>query len=139
MDYCRRSITGPLLYSGDLSNDELDTRINERDFINSKENSKNNSITETKRDKMKRKNVKLENISPSSKIPKRESNNSSKNESTNKMVKKKPFITLLEGVVFVISGYENPYRSELRSKALSMGARYKANWNSECTHLMYVF
>lgn len=126
------------MYSGDLSDDELDTRINERDFINSKENSKQNSTTETKREKTKGKNVELEKTSQSLKISKWESSISSEKDSINKTVKKKPFHRLLEGVVFVISGYQNPYRSELRSKALSMGARYKANWNSECTHLMYV-
>jgi len=48
----------------------------------------------------------------------------------------KPFDHLLDGVIFAISGYENPYRSNLRSKALEMGAIYKNNWNQTCTHLM---
>lgn len=50
----------------------------------------------------------------------------------------RPFGNLMAGVVFVISGYENPLRSELRNKALAMGARYEANWNHNCTHLMLV-
>lgn len=48
----------------------------------------------------------------------------------------KPFSELLRGVVFAMSGYENPYRSNLRSKAMEMGAMYKNNWDQSCTHLM---
>jgi len=48
----------------------------------------------------------------------------------------KTFDHLLDGVVFAMSGYENPYRSMLRSKALEMGAVYKNNWDQSCTHLM---
>uniref|UniRef100_A0A4P6DA16 Putative dna repair protein panstrongylus lignarius n=1 Tax=Rhodnius prolixus TaxID=13249 RepID=A0A4P6DA16_RHOPR len=51
----------------------------------------------------------------------------------------RPFGNLMAGVVFVISGYENPLRSELRNKALAMGARYEANWNHNCTHLICAF
>lgn len=53
-----------------------------------------------------------------------------------KNLKRKPFNKLLEGAVFVISGYQNPFRGELRSKALKMGAKYKADWDDSCTHLM---
>nr|CAH7731728.1 unnamed protein product [Callosobruchus chinensis] len=52
---------------------------------------------------------------------------------------KKPFYKLLEGVVFVISGIPNPDRSEIRSKALEMGAKYKPDWDSSCTHLICAF
>lgn len=48
----------------------------------------------------------------------------------------KPFNRLLEGVVLVISGYQNPLRGELRNKAMSMGSKYKADWDNNCTHLM---
>jgi len=48
----------------------------------------------------------------------------------------KPFSELMNNVVFVMSGYENPYRSNIRSKALEMGAKYKHNWDQSCTHLM---
>lgn len=48
----------------------------------------------------------------------------------------KPFSELLNDVIFTMSGYENPYRSNLRSKALEMGAIYKNNWDHSCTHLM---
>ncbi|XP_026804759.1 DNA repair protein XRCC1 [Rhopalosiphum maidis] len=51
----------------------------------------------------------------------------------------KPFSELLNNVVFVMSGYENPYRSNIRSKALEMGARYKRNWDLSCTHLICAF
>lgn len=48
----------------------------------------------------------------------------------------KPFSELLKGVIFSMSGYQNPYRSNLRSKALEMGAIYKNNLDRSCTHLM---
>uniref|UniRef100_A0A069DW05 Putative dna repair protein n=1 Tax=Panstrongylus megistus TaxID=65343 RepID=A0A069DW05_9HEMI len=53
--------------------------------------------------------------------------------------KERPFGNLMAGVAFVISGYENPLRSELRNKALAMGAKYEANWNRNCTHLICAF
>lgn len=54
---------------------------------------------------------------------------------TNEMVKK-PFNELLQGVTIVISGIQNPMRANLRTMALSMGAKYKADWDAGCTHLM---
>lgn len=71
----------------------------------------------------------------------------------------KPFGKLLEGVVLVISGiqvsylnlryfkrqfsnidciifFQNPDRADIRDKAIRMGARYKPDWDSTCTHLM---
>lgn len=51
--------------------------------------------------------------------------------------KAQAFGSLMSHVVFVLSGYENPQRSELREKATEMGARYSAKWDSNCTHLMY--
>lgn len=49
------------------------------------------------------------------------------------------FSRLLEGVVFVLSGFVNPERSTLRSQALEMGAQYKPDWNSDCTLLICAF
>ncbi|KAL6137666.1 hypothetical protein ACLB2K_062955 [Fragaria x ananassa] len=46
---------------------------------------------------------------------------------------------LLEGVVFVLSGFVNPERSILRSRALEMGAEYQPDWNSDCTLLVCAF
>ena len=43
-----------------------------------------------------------------------------------------------KGVVISLSGFQNPLRSELREKALEMGAEYKPDWEKGCTHLMYV-
>ncbi|KAJ9584604.1 hypothetical protein L9F63_021046 [Diploptera punctata] len=51
----------------------------------------------------------------------------------------KPFDHLLEDVVLVISGYQNPLRSNLRTMALEMGARYRSDWDSSCTHLICAF
>ncbi|XP_059640884.1 DNA-repair protein XRCC1 isoform X2 [Cornus florida] len=49
------------------------------------------------------------------------------------------FPKLLEGVVFVLSGFVNPERSVLRSQALEMGAEYQPDWNSDCTLLVCAF
>lgn len=51
----------------------------------------------------------------------------------------KPFNKLLENVVLVISGIQNPDRGNLRSQALAMGAKYKSDWDSSCTHLICAF
>lgn len=42
----------------------------------------------------------------------------------------------MDKVVFVLSGFVNPLRSDLRDKALKMGAKYKPDWDSSCTHLV---
>lgn len=49
------------------------------------------------------------------------------------------FSKLLDGVVFVLSGFVNPERSILRSQALEMGAKYQPDWNSNCTLLICAF
>ncbi|KAK7325191.1 hypothetical protein VNO77_29347 [Canavalia gladiata] len=49
------------------------------------------------------------------------------------------FNKLLEGVVFVLSGFVNPERSMLRSRAMEMGAEYQPDWNSDCTLLVCAF
>ncbi|KAB1218604.1 DNA repair protein XRCC1 [Morella rubra] len=49
------------------------------------------------------------------------------------------FSKLLEGVVFVLSGFVNPDRGILRSQALEMGAEYQPDWNSDCTLLVCAF
>ncbi|XP_037038333.1 DNA repair protein XRCC1 [Bradysia coprophila] len=51
----------------------------------------------------------------------------------------KPFHRLLEGVVLVISGIQNPARANIRQQALDMGAKYKADWEASCTHLICAF
>lgn len=52
---------------------------------------------------------------------------------------RKIFSKLLEGVVFVLSGFANPERGILRSKAVEMGAEYQPDWNSGCTLLICAF
>lgn len=47
-----------------------------------------------------------------------------------------PFHRLMDGVVFVLSGFQNPFRGELREKALEMGAKYRPDWTPDSTHLM---
>lgn len=48
----------------------------------------------------------------------------------------KEFGKLMDKVVFVLSGFQNPYRAELREKALEMGAQYRPDWGRGCTHLV---
>ena len=43
---------------------------------------------------------------------------------------------VFKGVIFALSGFQNPLRSELRDKALKLGAKYRPDWTDECTHLM---
>jgi len=50
-----------------------------------------------------------------------------------------PFSDLLKGVVFTISGFQNPLRGQIRQKALEMGAKYTGDWNNSCTHLICAF
>ncbi|XP_060756530.1 DNA repair protein XRCC1 isoform X2 [Neoarius graeffei] len=50
-----------------------------------------------------------------------------------------PFNRIMEGVVFVLSGFQNPFRGELRDKALSMGAKYRPDWSPDSTHLICAF
>ncbi|KAM3829385.1 DNA repair protein XRCC1 isoform 4-T4 [Vipera latastei] len=49
------------------------------------------------------------------------------------------FQQLLQGTVFVLSGFQNPFRSELRDKALEMGAKYRPDWTPDSTHLICAF
>ncbi|KAJ8034925.1 DNA repair protein XRCC1 [Holothuria leucospilota] len=51
----------------------------------------------------------------------------------------KRFDEIMKGVTFVLSGYQNPYRGEIRDKGLKMGAKYEANWGPGCTHLICAF
>nr|XP_044989955.1 DNA repair protein XRCC1 isoform X2 [Jaculus jaculus] len=46
---------------------------------------------------------------------------------------------ILQGVVVVLSGFQNPFRSELRDKALELGARYRPDWTPDSTHLICAF
>ncbi|KAH8264754.1 hypothetical protein KR044_013429 [Drosophila immigrans] len=54
-------------------------------------------------------------------------------------IKYAPFNQLLRGVVLVISGIQNPDRADLRAKAVALGAKYKADWEPGCTHLICAF
>ena len=48
----------------------------------------------------------------------------------------KEFRKLMSKVTFVLSGFQNPYRGQLRDKAMEMGATYKPDWGKGCTHLV---
>ncbi|CAI8025125.1 DNA repair protein XRCC1 [Geodia barretti] len=45
----------------------------------------------------------------------------------------------MSGVVFSLSGFKNPFRTELREKMVEMGASFTPDWNSSCTHLICAF
>ncbi|XP_014380579.1 DNA repair protein XRCC1 isoform X2 [Alligator sinensis] len=49
------------------------------------------------------------------------------------------FERLLQDVVLVLSGFQNPFRAELRDQALAMGARYRPDWTPDSTHLICAF
>ncbi|XP_037804905.1 DNA repair protein XRCC1-like [Penaeus monodon] len=53
--------------------------------------------------------------------------------------KTEPFASLMKDVVFVMSGYQNPQRSNLRDMMLDMGAKYKQDWEPSCSHLICAF
>ncbi|KAL0984788.1 hypothetical protein UPYG_G00146890 [Umbra pygmaea] len=50
-----------------------------------------------------------------------------------------PLNKIMEGVVFVLSGFQNPFRGDLRDKALAMGAKYRPDWTPDATHLICAF
>uniref|UniRef100_A0A7N8XV86 DNA repair protein XRCC1 n=1 Tax=Mastacembelus armatus TaxID=205130 RepID=A0A7N8XV86_9TELE len=75
---------------------------------------------------------------------KKESQSKSKPEPKQQKAKSKvaqqiPFKQIMEGVVFVLSGFQNPFRGELREKALDMGAKYRPDWTPDSTHLICAF
>lgn len=92
-----------------------------------------NNLPKKKKEAKPEKSPAPKNINSTKKLEDDKKSNDSKDKFS---VARKPFNRLLEDVTFVISGYQNPLRAELRSKAVQMGAKYKANWDSTCTHLM---
>lgn len=86
----------------------------------------NPSTSKTVNNNKAKPNKKMENESKTKKEKPREKPNSNM----------KPFNELLCSVTIVISGIQNPDRAHIRSKALEMGAKYKADWDRSCTHLM---
>ncbi|XP_029928636.1 DNA repair protein XRCC1 isoform X2 [Myripristis murdjan] len=84
--------------------------------------------------------------SPAQKTPEKKRESQSKPEPKPKQHKAKsqsteqvPFNRIMEGVVFVLSGFQNPFRGELRDKALAMGAKYRPDWTPDSTHLICAF
>ncbi|XP_026228807.1 DNA repair protein XRCC1 [Anabas testudineus] len=75
---------------------------------------------------------------------KKESQSKPKPETKQQKAKSKstqqvPFNRIMEGVVFVLSGFQNPFRGEIREKALDMGAKYRPDWTPDSTHLICAF
>ncbi|CAL0324138.1 unnamed protein product [Lupinus luteus] len=71
--------------------------------------------------------------------PNKKSKVQTEKSSASTSVNSKSFNKLLDGVVFVLSGFVNPERGMLRSQALEMGADYQPDWNSDCTLLVCAF
>ncbi|XP_074652454.1 DNA repair protein XRCC1-like [Tubulanus polymorphus] len=71
---------------------------------------------------------------------KRQDSTSKRSSSETARKSSKPLGELMKRVVFVMSGYQNPKRGELRDMAIEMGAQYKPDWNDQtCTHLICAF
>jgi DNA-repair protein XRCC1 len=64
--------------------------------------------------------------------PKHRSSSSSSSSNNTQIAKNQ----ILKGVIFALSGFVNPERSELRDKGLKLGAKYRPDWTDDCTHLM---
>ncbi|GLV31338.1 XRCC1 [Carabus blaptoides fortunei] len=103
---------------------------------NRKPNGKKNSVDDGKEDK-KTKTA----ASPTTSVNSKRKLDTIAVKTANKKIKltTKPFCELLSGVVFTISGIMNPDRANLRTLALSMGAKYKPDWDNSCTHLICAF
>ncbi|XP_058062646.1 DNA repair protein XRCC1 [Anopheles bellator] len=76
---------------------------------------------------------------PSNKKTKYVARDTNPSREESKRVTYKPFYKLLEDVVLVISGIQNPDRGIIRSQALAMGAKYRPDWDSSCTHLICAY
>lgn len=62
-----------------------------------------------------------------------------KQKAKSQVTQQVPFNRIMEGVVFVLSGFQNPFRGELREKALDMGGKYRPDWTPDSTHLICAF
>uniref|UniRef100_A0A8C5GZ60 DNA repair protein XRCC1 n=1 Tax=Gouania willdenowi TaxID=441366 RepID=A0A8C5GZ60_GOUWI len=76
---------------------------------------------------------------PEKKKKESSSNTEPKPKSKPRTVQQVPFNCTLQGVVIVLSGFQNPLRGELREKALDMGAKYQTDWTPNSTHLICAF
>lgn len=136
-----------LLYDeeDDLPSKKVDRAIN--NFENSKKKLQPNDVDSPSTSNKKRKSVDSdEEVISEQKVKRKvtkpitdESDDEVVVEKKPKTLRSKPFKQLLEGVVFVMSGYQNPLRADIRNKALAMGAKYKPDWVNGpggCTHLM---
>ena len=53
--------------------------------------------------------------------------------------KHQPKQQILKGVIFALSGFQNPLRSEIRDTGMKLGAKYRPDWTDDCTHLISAF
>lgn len=62
---------------------------------------------------------------------------SSKPPNKDRSNKRPERLDTLKGVIFVLSGFQNPERSTIRDMGLKLGAKYRPAWDENCcTHLM---
>ncbi|XP_068241589.1 DNA repair protein XRCC1 [Palaemon carinicauda] len=115
----------------------------ERDKRNKDPESRNGKDREkTKKDKNDHRNSTSESNKKkkdSKDLQRTSSSSSSPSSSSSSKRKSAPFASLLKGVTFVLSGYQNPLRSQIRDMMVEMGARYKPDWDPSCTHLICAF
>ena len=102
-----------------------------------------NDVSDKKLNETKGEDIKKENV----RQKRKNSNSSIEDEKEAKKqaieIKKKPESegvvnkkVILKGVIFALSGFQNPERGDLRDLALKIGAKYKPDWDKDCTHLM---
>ncbi|XP_014253734.1 DNA repair protein XRCC1-like isoform X2 [Cimex lectularius] len=134
------SIKNKFVVVNPVTTDDVDEQTEE---VNSTTKQKKQKTPKVKKNSEKR-NASPASSTPTSSVKKRKTNDQSPNSKVvaPKPVKKcaeKSFNKFFENVVFVISGFQNPLRSDIRSKGLAMGAKYKADWDASCTHLICAF
>lgn len=130
------SLRSPFPKNSPSSSPTTNQNKNKKNEKQGKGNSRSEKTEE--KNKSKEKDVKEEKVKKN-KIKTQDKTNSpstSKNDTPETTRKSKPFTSLMDDVVFVMSGYQNPERSNLRDKLVEMGAQYKSDWNPGCTHLM---
>ena len=59
-----------------------------------------------------------------------------KTKATTSATPKRDISQLLSDVVFVLSGFQNPLRSDIRELGISMGGQYRPDWCPQATHLI---
>ncbi|CAF0879575.1 unnamed protein product [Brachionus calyciflorus] len=129
--------TGIFSLKKDLSNSENDN--NELDSKKNDETKAESLYEKWKREKENKKTEQPETSSGSKRKISLSDEVIDKNESKKSPQKHVPKNQILKGVVFALSGFQNPLRSEIRDTGLKLGAKYRPDWTDDCTHLICAF